>query len=247
MRVQSEGAGGDVVILTGCLGKEFKQAGVADQVGLRQLVGNGVDVVVGSDRNGDLLRFLAEGHHFCAADPQNTAQRNTDRHDQRQPNHSGKYTGDTEKTFTVGLLGSTLGRFDRLFGRRRRSCRLLLKSLLHHIQRQLRGDGRFDLWRDGLLAVLFCQDLFHFRIVGLRCENGHSTVVLDLGHDHFQLQIGGGSRVRLFFGRFFYLGDLIRLKQVFQPARILRAQSLFGVLSSRLQTAVLVFIFVVHS
>ena len=64
-------------------------------MGIRQFLGNGLDVVVvGYGDIGSDFRF-AEGHDISAANPEHPSQRDTDHHSNCQPDGCGDDVGNT--------------------------------------------------------------------------------------------------------------------------------------------------------
>ena len=115
--IQVVNAGVDFLLGVGDVGVEVKQALVADQTGVIELVGDAVHGVGLVNGDGDGLVFPPEGQHVGGADPDHPPHSHADDHDQRQPHDGDQNVGDTQQTLSTGFLGASF--FDgTLTGRR---------------------------------------------------------------------------------------------------------------------------------
>ena len=106
--VQVINAGVDLLLGVGNVGVEAKQALVADQTGIVELVGDIVHGVGLVNRDGDGLVFPPEGQNVGGADPDHPTQGDSDDYDQRQPHHGDQNVGDAQQTLSAGFLGASL-------------------------------------------------------------------------------------------------------------------------------------------
>ena len=110
-------AGLDLLLRVRKVCVELEQAGILDQTGILQLLGDGIHVIAFVDGHGGGFGLTAQSQHICGAQPSKTAHRYADSHDDHQPNDSGDQMGQAQQTVAFFSLGTTLfhGQFLLIF------------------------------------------------------------------------------------------------------------------------------------